>query len=482
MTTSSFIIGMKKPSSHCSRYQRASVPRVGTTQTRKVARTTGPTPHLAARLQQHLDKLPLEQLARSSGFLRRKPKKLTPALFAQAACLLVCLGLVSYRQWAGLIGLLGNCTLSKQALFERMNSSAVGFLRAILVNLLVSLTGAAKAAPASLHYFGRVLLQDSTTLKLSQKLARFFPGPNNQRGAQPGMLKIQACYDLRAESFVQFSLGSFRRNDQAASPDVLSLVGAGDLLIRDLGYFVLEVLEQIQCAQAYFLSRLRLGVSLWEADGRTPVNLLARLRSGGQLDSWFCLGDRKMPVRLVAIRLPAAVAAQRRRQARNNRDRRSPPSAERLALLGWTLFITNVPATVWSAQTVAETYGLRWRIEIIFKSWKSHFALTEVPAGSKTQVESLIYAKLIFVTLFQVCFWQRYLITIDSQNQRPLSLLKVAQAVQRYLLVLVLCHLGVNLERVWQQLLGTHCRYERRRRWHFQLCPAPVSPSCAKLK
>lgn len=475
---------MKKPTFCQSRCRRSSVPTARKTQLRKNTVAPAPKPHLAARLQQHLDKLPLQELARASGFLRRKPKKLTPALFAQAACLLVCLGLVSYRQWAGLIGLLGGCTLSKQALFERMNPRAVGFLKAILGNLLASLTGAAKVTPASLHHFGRVLLQDSTTLKLSQELARFFPGPNNQRGAQPGMLKIQACYDLLAESFVHFSLGSFRRNDQAASPDVLSLVRAGDLIIRDLGYFVLEVLEQIQGAKAYFLSRLRLGVSLWEADGRTPVNLLARLQSCGRLDGWFCLGDKQVPVRLVAIRLPPAVAAQRRRQARNNRDRRSAPSAQRLALLGWALFITNVPATMWSAQAVAEIYGLRWRIEIIFKSWKSHFALTEVPAGSKNQVESLIYAKLIFVTLFQVCFWQRYLVGIDSPNQRPLSLLKVAQAVQRYLLVLVMSQLGVNLEHAWEQMLGTHCRYERRRRQHFRLRPAPITakPSRAKVR
>jgi hypothetical protein len=212
---------------------------------------------------------------------------------------------------------------------------------------------------------------------------------------------------------------------------------------------------------------LRLGVSIWEVDGCTPVNLLDRLRKSGHLDGQFCLGAKKVPVRLVAIRLPAAVAAERRRQARANRDRRSAPSAERLAPLGWALFITNVPATMWSARTVAEIYGLRWRIETIFKAWKSHFALTEVPTGSKTQVEAWIYAKLIFISLFQVCFWQRYLVGTDAEGRPPLSLLKVAEAVQSFLLVLVLSQLGVEPVRAWEQLLSTHCRYERRRRRHF---------------
>jgi hypothetical protein len=172
-------------------------------------------------------------------------------------------------------------------------------------------------------------------------------------------------------------------------------------------------------------------------------------------------------VRLVAIKMPAPVAAERRRQARQNRDRRSPPSAQRLALLGWAIYITNVPATRLSAKAVAQVYGLRWRIETIFKAWKSHFALTEVPAGSKDQVEALIYAKLFFITLFHVCFWRRWSVGLDAQSRPALSLLKVAQTVENYLLVLVLSYLGVDLARAWEQLLNTHCRYERRRRRHF---------------
>jgi hypothetical protein len=427
-----------------------------------------PARPLALTLQQELDKLPVDALARASGFRRRQPKKLTPRLFVQAACLLVTLGSVSYRRWAGLVGVLGGCTLTKQSLFERLSPRAVGFLQSVLGALLGTLATAPTPVPVGLQGFGRVLVQDSTTLQLSEKLARFFPGASNQKGAQGGLLKIQACYDLLAQRFVHFSLSSYRRNDQAASPDVLPLVRAGDLILRDLGYFVLEVLEQIAAAHAYFLSRLRLGVRLWEPDGCTPVNLLACLRScPGHFEGQFCLGAEKLPVRLVAVRLPTQVAAERRRKARQNRDRRSAPSAQRLALLEWGIFITNVPAAVLSARAVARVYGLRWRIETIFKAWKSYFALTEVPAGSKAQVETLIYAKLIFITLFQVCFWQRWLVSLDAQGRPTLSLLKVAQAVQSYLLVLVLSHSGVDLALAWEQLLNTHCRYERRRRRHF---------------
>jgi hypothetical protein len=55
----------------------------------------------------------------------------------------------------------------------------------------------------------------------------------------------------------------------------------------------------------------------------------------------------------------------------------------------------------------------------------------------------------------------------DARGRPALSLLKVAQAVESYLLVLVLSHMGVDVTLAWEQLLDTHCHYERRRRPHF---------------
>jgi hypothetical protein len=43
----------------------------------------------------------------------------------------------------------------------------------------------------------------------------------------------------------------------------------------------------------------------------------------------------------------------------------------------------------------------------------------------------------------------------------------VAEAVQSFLIVLVLSQLGVEPVQAWEQLLSTHCRYERRQRCHF---------------
>jgi hypothetical protein len=276
-------------------------------------------------------------------------------------------------------------------------------------------------------------------------------------------LKIQCIYELITERFVQWSLSSFRVNDQQAAREILALIQPRDLVIRDLGYFTLESFRQLQQRQAFFLSRLWRGVSVRHTDGRA-LDLLGQLRHDGWLDEPVELGlDRALPVRLVAVAVPAAVANQRRRQARHDRDQRHPPSAKRLALLGWDIFVTNVPATVWAARTLAAVYGVRWRIEIVFKSAKRHLQLTVISQTSAVEVELLIWARLLLFTLLQG--W----LAAAAQPDRdpPLSLLKAAEWFGLFCPLLLLAPLAATLP---QRLLGQlryHCRYEKRTRTNY---------------
>ena len=421
-------------------------------------------------LEKYLPKRKITALARGAGFQRRVAKKLSAWLFIQSACLLVTQKNISFRNWAILIGLLSRRTLAVPSLHERITDRAAGFLQAVLQALMESLVRLQRTeALPYLSAFQRALLADSTSLGLGEKLAAFFPGASNQHGPCGGTLKIQAAYDLLRQRFVHFSLSSYRRNDQAASADALNWIRRGDLLIRDLGYFVVEVLQGIIDRGAFFLSRLHLNATLYELDGTAQVDLLARLRHQGSLDENLLLASQKVPVRVVALPVPPAEAAARRAKAKHNRDRRSPPSARHLALLGWEIFITNVPRQVWSPKVVAHLYGLRWRVETIFKAWKSHFNLRQIPAkASAAEAQCIVYAKLIFVVLFHVCFWRPIRREAVRWGRAAPSLLKVSQALVGLLLALMLEELRASVAEAWAQQAAYHCRYEKRRcRTHF---------------
>lgn len=112
--------------------------------------------------------------------------------------------------------------------------------------------------------------------------------------------------------------------------------------------------------------------------------------------------DSLVAVRFVAVRLDPARANERRRRALSNRDARLKPTQTSLALLDWSLYVTNLPVASYSGARIATLYSLRWRIEILFKSLKSQGLRLPVLLGQpmgKTKLEALIESAMILVAL-----------------------------------------------------------------------------------
>jgi len=305
-----------------------------------------------------------------------------------------------------------------------MGRECTEFVRGVVAALILKLSSAQKLRDAGVFdAFRRVLIQDSTQIRLPQHLADYFPGAANQNRKVGAALKIQVVYNLLDETFTHFGLSGFRRTDQAASPDILSVASPGDLVLRDLGYFVIPVFQKLIDRGVHFLTRLRQNVAILDPQSLKRIDLLKELRNRGFFDQSILLGaERKVQVRLVALPVPEQIANERRRKAKSNRDKRLNPSKEDLELLGWNIYVTSVESSIWSPETVQNAYGVRWRIEIVFKSWKSHFNLTMTATGSASQVETLIWAKL-----FAICLFQKLFAFFEHSTPRPISLLKSAQ-------------------------------------------------------
>jgi hypothetical protein len=418
---------------------------------------------LMLQLKQKLESISIDHLALESGLVQRKSRKITPLDLLLGLFIMVLTGGCSLRSLATTIGLLCHRSLSKQAVDKRIKAPAVKFLESVLAAALMQSTQARSQSiyPLLSTVFHRVLVQDSTSVALDRKLAEHFPGIRNQTQQQSATLKIQTVFDLLSERFCYFDITPFTKNDQEASTDVLSLIDSGDVLIRDLGYFVLSTMSQIQRKGAYFLSRLIYGISLYKTEVHAPFNLLKALRKHGHLDINIYVGaNEKLHARLVAIPLPKAVAAARRRKAKTNRDRRYNPSKDHLALLGWEIFLTNIDRAALSATHIAELYHLWWRIETIFKAWKSQFHLTNMPQASVLRVKSSIYAMLIFITLFHTQVYLRLYRENAISNGTHLSLLKVARFFKEQLWAVALF---LRTTETLKQQIFYHCVYESRK-------------------
>lgn len=414
------------------------------------------------RIEHYLPQEQVAVLARQTGAIERQ-RKIRPWCLLAALCLLTLRGSCSLSMTAMFSGILGGCVLSKQALSQRINELWVHLFSKVLGCTLsrVALSAEAKAT-GIFSSFKRVLVNDSTKLALPKKLAPYFPGSSNQTHKPNAMISLQAILDLLSETYIHFDVAPFTYNDQRAAPDILEILSAGDLIIRDLGYFVPRVFQAIIDKFAYFLSRYRHGTDLIDVHGN-KIDLLALLKRIHWLDTWVYLGKQaRVPLRLVAIPVPDSVANERRRKLLKNkkRDRRLNPSKEQLALCGWEIFVTNVTESVWTIQDVSNAYGLRWRIEIIFKAWKSHFNITAFTDGSPEYVQILLYVRLIFIILFQVTFVRFDKWSDSNLKGTHLSLLKFAQFFALFItMVFGSAMLNSNLLR--DQILK-HCVYEKR--------------------
>jgi len=148
--------------------------------------------------------------------------------------------------------------------------------------------------------------------------------------------------------------------------------------IFDLGYFKLKAFARLATAGAYFLSRLNHQTTLLTtAAGRWhPVDLAHWLTTveGQLLERSIFLGEKeRVASRLIASRVPEAIVNERRRNAKKKAQKKGyTPSKAHLTLLAWNVFITNVPPSIWTTDTIGKVYPVRWQIELIFKSWKSY--------------------------------------------------------------------------------------------------------------
>lgn len=167
------------------------------------------------------------------------------------------------------------------------------------------------------------------------------------------------------------SIDACSKNDLSAAPELT--LRPGDLVLRDRGYLSVGVIARHPQAGAHFIYRHKTGALYRDVQSDAALDLPRLLRCHGSLDLEVALNDApRTRVRLVTAPISEQTASVRRMKAKKEMKGHNP-SAAMVELMGWTIFITNLGPEV-SFNALLETYGLRWRIEVIFKAWKSQMA------------------------------------------------------------------------------------------------------------
>jgi hypothetical protein len=273
-----------------------------------------------------------------------------------------------------------------------------------------------------LDTFNRVLIEDSTTCILNEKLETQYKGSGGS--ASSSSLKIDVIHELKTSTLLKIAILQGNKPDASSSNFILEEAQAGDLVLRDLGYSKLEVLAQLTARNVYFISRFPPSVNVYlNKEDSTPVELGRHLqhkhRGQKTIDLTVYLGRTKEKFRLIAYRIPAEASNERRRKAKRTAVcQRRTASEAYLNLLDFVILITNVPQEMIEAGVIGTIYRLRWGIELIFKTWKSQLKLQVNLTGYRaTRIECYVYTILILALLTMVIWGWLKRVGLDVVGQ-----------------------------------------------------------------
>ncbi len=338
----------------------------------------------------------LNRWARQTGFRKRKGK-VSPFDFL----VLMAIGQLGMKHpsLAGMVAAI-EARITRVALHYRFTPEATAFMfKCLCFVLKQKLSRLGQIDTELLRRFGRVLVVDSSSWDVNEKLATVLPGSGG--GASSANCKLQAVYDYKHGELQFTELTPGTHPDNRYTDNLPDMLNKGDLILFDQGYFKLGILAAIIAKGAFFLTRFLVRTIVLDPVTQQRIDLQKHL---GKLNGGACEmdvvigGDRmpKVPVRLVALRVSEAVANERRRRLmKEARKKGRTPSKHHLKMCDWTLLTTNIPQKWLPLEMVRAVYTVRWQIELLFKQLKSILCIHQSDTSKENRLRCELYGKLI---------------------------------------------------------------------------------------
>ena len=399
-----------------------------------MSRIAQAVPEVASALQ-HVFLDAAQAAAGQSGWLQRE-RKLSGATFVQALVFGWLANPHASRSELAQAAAGAGVAITPQGMEQRLNETAARLLQQVLEAAVAQMLAAPAVAVPLLRRFAGVYVSDSTIINLPALLASQWPGSTATSAAGAAgsaALKAQVRLDLCQGSLHGPLLEAGRVHDARAAKGHPALT-QGALHIADLGYFNLAVFAALHQGQAYYLSRAKANTLFWDQSGQAALlsqwleQAVAQGRErAGVLELELHMGAQVgLPCRVLAVRVPPAVAAQRKAQLQRTAQRKQQAvSPERLALVQWTVLVTNVPATLLSVAEALVLYRARWQIERLFRLWKEVGQADAWRSAKPWAVLCEVYAKLLG------CLVQHWLLLVGAWADPARSWHKAAQVMHK---------------------------------------------------
>jgi IS4 transposase len=281
--------------------------------------------------------------------------------------------------------------------------------------------------PVLLQRFTQALIQDSSVLRLRDKLAGRLPG-----SATPAACKINVIMNAGSgkPSKIQFAKGTKAEVKFMAINSSL----AGALLIADLGYFCYQRFARIENNEGFFLFRLK--------DNANPTIVGSNLVHRGQ--AMDLVGKR---IREVIGSLKREILDLQIDVEVNLKGSPGPipegghrPHKRHWRIVGlrnaetgeYHVYITNVSPEILTAEEVGLAYSYRWEVELLFKELKGVY---DLGAWRVTNEDAVLVQTYGVLVAWAVSRRLREVVLGKEARQDPLAA-SLAAPLLRFALVL----------------------------------------------
>ncbi len=260
-------------------------------------------------------------LSKESGFVKRK-SKMSGSLFAQTLIFGWLSKPSSTLEELSQVAMSLGLKISSQGIEKRFNNESADFLRSLLEKIVSKLVSSDKVSLELLKKFSCVHILDTSTISLPEQLKNIWKGCGGIKGTNSA-LKIGVRLDLLNGEIN----GPFLENGKGSDKGSLinkDIPPTGGLRIGDLGFFSIDKLKEIDDNGSFFLSRWHVQTNVYTTEDK-KIDLVKLLKNKTVFEMDVLLSSKKLPVRLIAVKVPESEIKARMDKITNEAKKKCKP-------------------------------------------------------------------------------------------------------------------------------------------------------------